>query len=203
MEERVKTIDYLFKVMDISISYYVCAVVLLLVSFVALHGLLHLKRPRAIAISTFVAYVFLVISATLLSRYASADAKYKLQVFWSFYEYWKHDRVSLLKENILNIIMFMPIGLLLSIIIQEYRYRKTAAFSLIFTIFIEVTQLVTHRGLFEFDDIIHNFLGACIGMLIYIVCMERQRKYAKRMTLFIIAYTAIYLAVLLGMYWCV
>jgi glycopeptide antibiotics resistance protein len=92
---------------------------------------------------------------------------------------------------------------LLSIIIQEYRYRKTAAFSLIFTIFIEVTQLVTYRGLFEFDDIIHNFLGACIGMLIYIVCMERQRKYAKRMTLFIIAYTAIYLAVLLGMYWCV
>ena len=31
---------------------------------------------------------------------------------------------------------------------------------------IEIIQLVLHRGLFEFDDIIHNTLGVFIGILV-------------------------------------
>lgn len=34
---------------------------------------------------------------------------------------------------------------------------------------IEVTQLLTHRGLFEFDDIIYNSVGAVVGFLLYLL----------------------------------
>lgn len=32
--------------------------------------------------------------------------------------------------------------------------------------FIELTQLIIHRGLFEFDDIIHNTAGTIIGVVL-------------------------------------
>lgn len=32
---------------------------------------------------------------------------------------------------------------------------------------IEITQLLTHRGLFEFDDIIHNTFGAFLGLFLF------------------------------------
>lgn len=37
---------------------------------------------------------------------------------------------------------------------------------LVFSFFIEASQLVLHRGLFEWDDMIHNSLGAMIGSII-------------------------------------
>lgn len=41
---------------------------------------------------------------------------------------------------------------------------------------IELTQYFTGRGLFEFDDIFHNTLGAVIGYIIMkkITCSNRQ-----------------------------
>ena len=38
---------------------------------------------------------------------------------------------------------------------------------LLMSICIEVIQLVFHRGLFEFDDMIHNTLGAVIGIVAF------------------------------------
>ena len=34
---------------------------------------------------------------------------------------------------------------------------------------IEVTQLILHRGLFEFDDIFHNTLGTVIGIGVFVL----------------------------------
>ena len=33
-----------------------------------------------------------------------------------------------------------------------------------FSMLIELAQLVSFRGLFEFDDVIHNMIGALIGV---------------------------------------
>ena len=35
-----------------------------------------------------------------------------------------------------------------------------------YSLLIELAQLVSFRGLFEFDDVIHNALGAALGVLI-------------------------------------
>lgn len=34
---------------------------------------------------------------------------------------------------------------------------------------IEVIQLISHRGLFEFDDIFHNTLGTVIGIGVFVL----------------------------------
>lgn len=45
--------------------------------------------------------------------------------------------------------------------------------------FVEVVQLISHRGLFEFDDIVHNTLGVVIGIALYIIFSS----IVKRLTL--------------------
>ena len=41
---------------------------------------------------------------------------------------------------------------------------------------IELIQLLTRRGLFEFDDIIHNIVGAMIGFGIWVTAKKVKQK---------------------------
>ena len=43
---------------------------------------------------------------------------------------------------------------------------KTVGLAAGYSMLIELAQLVSFRGLFEFDDVIHNALGTAIGVLI-------------------------------------
>ena len=49
------------------------------------------------------------------------------------------------------------------------------------SVLIEVIQLIYHRGLFEFDDIVHNTLGNVIGILVFMfVSVIGKRITGKR-----------------------
>jgi glycopeptide antibiotics resistance protein len=41
---------------------------------------------------------------------------------------------------------------------------------------IEVIQLISHRGLFEFDDIIHNTLGTVIGIGMFLFISRAGKR---------------------------
>ena len=43
---------------------------------------------------------------------------------------------------------------------------KTVGLAAGYSMLIELAQLVSFRGLFEFDDVIHNALGTALGVLI-------------------------------------
>ncbi len=61
---------------------------------------------------------------------------------------------------IANVIMFVSIGILA----RELWRWKGLWFAAGLSLVVEVLQLITGRGLCEFDDIIHNCLGAAIGI---------------------------------------
>ena len=102
-------------------------------------------------------YVFLVFAATLLIRESGAEPKCELQIFWS-YRVWEAQK----EQIIANVIMFLPIGLTAGAVFGW----KSILLGFGLSTVIESLQLVTYRGLFEFDDIIHNTLGAAIGFFI-------------------------------------
>ena len=66
--------------------------------------------------------------------------------------------------------MFIPVGLLLGILGWKGVLWATGISGAI-----ELIQLITCRGLFEFDDIIHNTLGAVIGFGLYVL-LKRVKK---------------------------
>ena len=68
-----------------------------------------------------------------------------------------------MKNTILNILLFMPLGFLLPVIWSEYRNAKKMALTgLAVSVLIEILQIFTFRFT-DIDDLITNTLGTVLG----------------------------------------
>lgn len=75
---------------------------------------------------------------------------------------------SIISELILNILLFVPLGILVPSIVRFFRrWWRVLLIGLSFSAAIEITQLFTHYGCFEMVDLINNALGALIGYGLY------------------------------------
>ena len=74
-----------------------------------------------------------------------------------------NDPLAYIRNTILNIMLFMPLGFLLPALWKEYRsLRITAAAGLILSLFIEILQIFTFR-MTDVDDLITNTMGTAAG----------------------------------------
>ena len=78
-------------------------------------------------------------------------------------------RLGLARQILLNILVYMPLGILLPGILYRHRRRGTTALLCGFglSLLTEVLQYVTRRGYCETDDLIHNTLGTLLGLGCY------------------------------------
>lgn len=109
-------------------------------------------------------YLAILISGTILNRSIGDEYQVELVPFWSYAELLAKWKKMLFMQIITNILMFIPWGILFPMVstkMQKFRWNVGSA--LLFSIVIEVIQLVFKCGLFEFDDMFHNTLGAVIG----------------------------------------
>lgn len=118
-----------------------------------------------------VVYVLHVYGSTVFSRLPGKRI-YKLELFWSWKEIissmtTSFPKYELLLENILNVIMLLPIGIFLPLVCGKKINWKIGLFiGFCISFSIEFMQLILCRGMFDVDDIIHNSLGFLIGILI-------------------------------------
>ena len=120
-----------------------------------------------------------MLTITIIERTPAKEMKYKLELFWTVREFINGSR-DLISEIFWNIVLFVPIGVLTSLVLSvqqkanglSHRMRRNPwiviLVGLLLSTGIEVTQLLTHRGLFELDDIFYNTLGTAIGVMIYL-----------------------------------
>ena len=128
-------------------------------------------------LSLLVAYMYLVLAYTVLTRDHGGDHSYGMEVFWSYKAIFAGgfspvSRRTLLIQMIANVVMFVPIGYLAGRLIGW----KSIILSFVFSAIIETVQLVTNRGLFEFDDILHNTIGASLGFAIFVLLQSKKRS---------------------------
>lgn len=105
--------------------------------------------------------------ASLFSRDASEEMRYKLEMFWSYKIVLERGSPFYMRQILYNIIAFMPLGH--AFYFSSDKKPKWQAALLTFFVIslgIELIQLVFHLGLFEFDDIFDNVLGGMIGFAI-------------------------------------
>ncbi len=70
-------------------------------------------------------------------------------------------------EIILNVLIFVPLGLYAGILFEKWNFaRKVALFSFI-SFLLEVSQYILGIGAFDITDIINNTLGGIIGFILY------------------------------------
>ena len=63
----------------------------------------------------------------------------------------------------------------------KYKWMISIGISFLMSASIEIIQLVSHRGLFEFDDMVHNTLGAVIGVVLYILTSKIYRNLKSKL----------------------
>ena len=121
------------------------------------------KARKQIILICFIIYLLAVFWYTVLNRQIGLQsAQFKL--IWSYKE-WINGDWELGKEIMANIAMFIPFGFLLSAGLFRNRFIIPAA--TLFSVLIEMLQLFLMRGLFEWDDVISNTVGASIGIGLY------------------------------------
>jgi VanZ family protein len=113
------------------------------------------------------AYAFYVFSLAVLSRSSTPESRLMLRLFWS-YAAWPNGW----EQIVANIAVFVPLGFLLGLLIGWKGVLAGAGFSAL----IELLQLLLHRGVFEFDDLVHNTLGALIGVALAVLLQRLCKK---------------------------
>lgn len=87
-----------------------------------------------------------------------------------------NDPIGYLKNTVLNIILFVPMGFLLPAVWKEYRSFKVALISgFASSLLIEILQIFTFR-LTDIDDLITNTLGTVAGYYFWKMTAKRTVK---------------------------
>ena len=74
--------------------------------------------------------------------------------------------VILTSENILNLVIFIPLGIYAGILFRKWIFGKKLLFVFLFSLLVEGLQYILRVGAFDITDIITNTLGAITGLII-------------------------------------
>ena len=118
-----------------------------------------------------VEYIFLLFCSTVIFRTPGETRHYDFHPFWSY------DRPDLLIENIMNVIVFIPIGMILGSLLRvkgswpKYGswFKVNGSWLIVLligcsiSITVEALQFWSMKGFSEVDDVMHNTVGCLIG----------------------------------------
>jgi len=144
-------------------------------------GLLLVRRDRKWARPLAVAWLAGLVYAAFLMRTPYAVPRALLDPFHALKLFLKADNVALLRRLQylegagLNILLFVPFGYLLPLLWKRAdRWWKVVLCGFVLSLLIELTQLVTHLGMFDLDDLMNNSLGALLGWLCFCPALRRE-----------------------------
>jgi len=79
-----------------------------------------------------------------------------------------------------NILGFIPFGAILPVLHRALRHWYRILFlAAAFSACVELTQLLTGRGIFDIDDIILNTLGGAAGYIIFVICNALRKRHSR------------------------
>lgn len=124
-----------------------------------------IKASQAITIPILTAFLLIVLGSTVFGRIPGVR-RCELLPLWSYGAIIKGNP-GILQEVLLNCVLLFLAGMLLPLIFNRpLKWYQGLLFGAIVSGCIELLQLITCRGLFEFDDIIHNSLGCMVGCIL-------------------------------------
>ena len=123
---------------------------------------------RSSAVLMLAEWIFLILCTAVIFRETEPVRQYHLIPFGSYFHYPENSYFAeSAAVNVLNVIMFVPIGLLLGLGLRKMTWKRVLLIGLGVSVSIELLQLFFKRGLCEMDDVIHNVLGCVLGYGLY------------------------------------
>lgn len=152
------------------LSIYGVLLLILIISTLIIIGSKKISdKRRKIAGVLFIEYLALLYCATVFIREVANKPSFKTKPFWSYMALYNGERHPdvLLPQMIMNVVIFIPLGILLGAAFKTTTWWKTIIVGGSASISIELIQLFTSRGTAEFDDVMHNTVGCLMGYGLY------------------------------------
>ena len=70
-------------------------------------------------------------------------------------------------EIIMNVIIFLPLGIYAGILFKKWNFGKNVLFFFLTSLFVEALQFILGAGAFDSTDTITNTIGGIIGLMIF------------------------------------
>lgn len=105
---------------------------------------------------------------SLYGRTPGENYSFRFSLFASYIEVFELGDAELLLQNLMNILVYVPIGFSLPCCFEKFEKNRNMFLLILSTsLGIEMIQGIFCLGMFETDDIFGNVLGAELGFLIY------------------------------------
>lgn len=167
-----------------------CGMLALICTFIWIlgYGFLYKKVMRGkrrvpaffvIKVILLLLYIFAALYVTVLDRTlvvtsegfhftGGSEMSWNLTPLRDFIFHQEHGLFVPFRYALLNILLFIPLGLLLPLVSRRfYRGRNIFICGSLFSLLIESLQILCRVGIFEVDDLLFNTLGAVIGWLLF------------------------------------
>ena len=138
----------------------------------------HFPKGQAVAVLLLLCYLGGLAAITFMNRMDGMQMDAQLHPFLAFWEAWNNFTLQIWLNPLLNIAMFLPLGVLLPLAVKPFRrwyWMLTAGAGT--SLVIEVLQYSLGRGQADVDDLICNILGAMLG---YDLCQQCKRYCSKK-----------------------
>jgi glycopeptide antibiotics resistance protein len=150
-------------------------------------------RNQRISWMLFLLYLALLVYFLFFSESLGRDPSqreyaYNLELFKEIRRFYIYREQLGMKAFIINdignVVAFLPFGFFLPVVLYhcERYWWMTILLSFLFTLGIELTQLVLRVGSFDVDDIFLNTVGGILGYLAYQIVQQTRiwrRKHGK------------------------
>ena len=163
---------------------FIAVFVVLYIFFMHWLNVRFLNRLRQPAALISLAVELAAIAAfTLMFREVGTERQYELEFFWSYKAWIFGKNVAMGMEilnNILlffplgfnNILLFFPLGFVITDALKRCPFWAALLISGCVSGMVEFSQYYFRLGLFEFDDIFNNVLGALIGWSVFHILQQ-------------------------------
>lgn len=156
-------IDHISK----DISEWLCVVLLLVLCVMAIvifsrKGVIRIQLMRLLKVM-FLEYLVLLFCSAVILREESPHTGVKYMLFVGYL----NNNMLNLKDALLNMAIFIPIGFCSSVFLRYPKWLKILLLSISLSCTIELSQFFLSRGWCDTNDVMNNAIGGMIGYCIY------------------------------------
>lgn len=128
---------------------------------------------------------FLLLSDGFGRASGYAEYRYNIVPFREIMRFIKYRDIIPLFDRLVNlsgnIVAFMPFGALIRWVVnRRVRWYQAVGYTFLFSLCVELLQLIARVGVFDVDDLILNTLGGLLGFFVYYILLRWNRWREKR-----------------------
>ncbi len=152
---------------DVPDDVYAGLISILCIGVVGLLAWKGIKAWRHMVGLLLIEYVFVLFCTTIFVRKTKEVAAFSFEPFWTYREIEKGVRDDLFPQIIMNVSVFIPIGIMIGVLSEKQNICKrwfiALGVGLALSVSVESMQFFFKKGFAELDDVMHNTLGCFIG----------------------------------------